>query len=419
MTVEGKQENKGIHWAWIVLAVCFIDLYINYGIRLGYSVLLPEMIRTMGFTRRQGGDIFNAYFIVYILFSLFTGYLTDRLGARKVISIFCIILGIGTVLMGTANSFWQACIFYGIVGMGGAAMWTPIITLVQRWFAVRKKGMALGILSTGFGLGFATMGRFYPAIVAWRDWRYCWYILGIAALFMVIVNALLLRSKPEDKGLAPWGTIEGENTRQKGTASIKTQKISFSEMLSIPNFWFIGFSYLLIAASLYLLLTFMVDYARYELGLPYARASLLATIHGTGQIVGVLTIPMASDYIGRRMTLILSNACIGLSVLSIILAGPNVVWLYVSIGFLGAFFGATFPMYGAAGGDYFKKEMMGTVIGALTIFYGSGAILANRMGGHIRDITGSFFIPFIIAFISAIVASVLMIFVKKRPTMQI
>jgi len=419
MTVEGKQENKGIHWAWIVLAVCFIDLYINYGIRLGYSVLLPEMIRTMGFTRRQGGDIFNAYFIVYILFSLFTGYLTDRLGARKVISIFCIILGIGTVLMGTANSFWQACIFYGIVGMGGAAMWTPIITLVQRWFAVRKKGMALGILSTGFGLGFATMGRFYPAIVAWRDWRYCWYILGIAALFMVIVNALLLRSKPEDKGLVPWGTIEGENTRQKGTASINTQKISFSEMLSIPNFWFIGFSYLLIAASLYLLLTFMVDYARYELGLPYARASLLATIHGTGQIVGVLTIPMASDYIGRRMTLILSNACIGLSVLSIILAGPNVVWLYVSIGFLGAFFGATFPMYGAAGGDYFKKEMMGTVIGALTIFYGSGAILANRMGGHIRDITGSFFIPFIIAFISAVVASVLMIFVKKRPTMQI
>lgn len=58
--------------------------------------------------------------------------------------------------------------------------------------------------------------------------------------------------------------------------------------------------------------------------------------------------------------------------------------------------------------------MMGTVIGALTIFYGSGAILANRIGGHIRDITGSFFIPFILASISAIVASILMVFVKRR-----
>lgn len=407
------EKHKSIHWAWVVLFVCFVDLYINYGIRLGYSVLLPEMIRTMGFTRRQSGDIFNAYFIVYILFSLFTGYLTDRLGARKVISIFCVILGIGTVLMGTAKSFWQACIFYGIVGMGGAAMWTPIITLVQRWFDVKKKGMALGILSTGFGLGFATMGKFYPAIVAWRNWRYCWYILGAGALFMVIINALFLRSRPEDKGLLPWGANSSQTQNKPQTAPLKKENIRLSEIIGVPNFWFIGFSYLLIAASLYLLLTFMVDYARYELGLAYEKASLLATIHGSGQIIGVLTIPVISDYIGRRLTLILSNACIGLCVLNVILAGNNVIWLYISIGFLGAFFGATFPMYGAAGGDYFKKEMLGTVIGALTIFYGSGAILANRMGGHIRDITGSFFIPFIIAFITALLASLLMMFVKK------
>jgi len=371
------------------------------------------MIRTMGFTRRQGGDIFNAYFIVYIIFSLFTGYLTDRFGARKVISIFSVILGMGTILMGTARSFWQACIFYGIVGMGGAAMWTPIITLVQRWFGVRKKGMALGILSTGFGLGFATMGRFYPFIVAWRGWRYCWYILGVAALLMVIVNALLLRSKPEDKGLSPWG--ESEARPQQKEASRRTQKIALSEIIFISNFWFIAFSYLLIAAALYLLLTFMVDYARYELGLAYEKASLLATIHGLGQIIGVLTIPVASDCIGRRMTLILSNALIGLCILNVILAGNNITWLYISTGFLGAFFGATFPIYGAAGGDYFKKEMLGTVIGALTIFYGSGAIIANRVGGHIRDITGSFFIPFVMAVIIAFVASFLMMFVKKEP----
>ncbi len=45
-------------------------------------------------------------------------------------------------------------------------MWTPIITLVQRWFAVERGCMALGILSAGFGLGFATMGRFYPYVIA-------------------------------------------------------------------------------------------------------------------------------------------------------------------------------------------------------------------------------------------------------------
>jgi len=413
-----KVRRQAVHWAWIVLAVCFVDLFINYGIRLGYSVLLPEMIRTLGFTRRQGGDIFNAYFVVYILFSLFTGYLTDRLGARKVISCFCVILGVGTFLMGTVQNFWQACIFYGIVGMGGAAMWTPIVTLVQRWFFIKKKGMALGILSTGFGLGFATMGKFYPVVVAHWSWRYCWYILGIAAFLMVIINALLLRSKPEDEGLAPWGTPESEKPAAQAAPSAIKQKISYAGILAIPNFWLIGFSYFLIAASLYLLLTFMVDYARYELGFAYGRASFLATIHGLGQIAGVLTIPMASDYIGRRFTILFSNICIAISIACIILSGSNEIALSVSVGFLGAFFGSTFPMYGACGGDYFRKEIMGTVIGGLTLFYGCGAIVANRFGGHIRDVTGSFLIPFTAAIVSALCAALLIFFVeypKKGP----
>jgi len=410
-TASGK--SPVIHWAWIILFISFINLFVNYGIRLGYSVVLPEMIRTLGFSRRQAGDIFNAYFLTYILLSLFAGNLTDRLGARKIIPMFGVVLGIGTLLMGTSASFWQASMFFGIVGMGAAAMWTPIIALVQRWFAVKRRGMALGILSTGFGLGFASMGKLFPIIVAEWSWRYCWYFLGIAALIMVSVNLFFLRSKPEDKGLVPWGTPVGEiipTPQATGSRAVKTR---YSEILTVPRFWILGFSYLLVAGSLYIPTTFMVDYARYELGFPYERASLLATIHGIGQIIGVLSIGMISDYIGRRMTILLSNLCIGVSIVCIVASGGNQAWLFTSIGALGAFFGATFPMYGAAGGDYFRKEIMGTVIGALTIFYGTGAILAHRFAGQIRDATGSFTIPFIIAIVASILASVLMVFVKR------
>ena len=413
MKSNASGKNQAIHWAWVILVICFINLFVNYGIRLGYSVVLPEMIRTLGFTRRQAGDIFNAYFLAYIILSLFAGNLTDRLGARKIIPMFGVVLGIGTLLMGTSTSFWQASLFFGIVGMGAAAMWTPIITLVQRWFAVKRRGMALGILSTGFGLGFASMGRLFPIIVAEWNWRYCWYFLGIAALIMVSVNIFLLRSKPEDRGLVPWGTPAGEIIPAPQATTSQAVKTRYSEILTKGRFWMLGFSYLLVAGSLYIPTTFMVDYARYELGFPYERASLLATIHGIGQIVGVLTIGMISDYIGRRMTILFSNFCVGVAIVCIIASGGNVVWLFTSVGALGAFFGATFPMYGAAGGDYFRKEIMGTVIGALTIFYGTGAILAHRFAGHIRDATGSFSIPFIIAVVASVIAAVLMGFVKR------
>ena len=216
----------------IIIVICFINLFVNYGIRLGYSVVLPEMIRTLGFTRRQAGDIFNAYFLAYIILSLFAGNLTDRLGARKIIPMFGVVLGIGTLLMGTSTSFWQASLFFGIVGMGAAAMWTPIITLVQRWFAVKRRGMALGILSTGFGLGFASMGRLFPIIVAEWNWRYCWYFLGIAALIMVLVNIFLLRSKPEDRWLVPWGTPAGEIIPAPQATTSQAVKTRYSAILT-------------------------------------------------------------------------------------------------------------------------------------------------------------------------------------------
>ncbi len=48
-TASGK--SPVIHWAWIILFISFINLFVNYGIRLGYSVVLPEMIRTLGFSK--------------------------------------------------------------------------------------------------------------------------------------------------------------------------------------------------------------------------------------------------------------------------------------------------------------------------------------------------------------------------------
>ncbi|MCP4681698.1 MAG: MFS transporter, partial [Desulfobacterales bacterium] len=103
-----KQQEKSasIHWAWIILATCSVNLFINYSIRLGYGVVLPEMIRDLGYSRTAGGSIYNAYLFTYIAFTPLAGYLTDRLGARRIITSCIMILGLGVSLMGAAGSFW-------------------------------------------------------------------------------------------------------------------------------------------------------------------------------------------------------------------------------------------------------------------------------------------------------------------------
>ena len=401
-----------IHWAWVILSVCFIDLFINYSVRLGYSLVLPEMIRDLGFNRTAGGSIFNAYFFSYIILTPLTGILTDRLGARRIITTCAIILGVGVLLMGTVKSFWTACVFYAVVGVGATGMWTPVITVVQRWFTPNRRGMALGILSTGYGLGFATMGVAFPWIVNHFNWRYSWYFLGAGALVMVAVNGVFLRSSPESAGRLPWGQEEPDSPNEPAEEGLS--KIKLTTLLKNKTFWIIGLSYSCMAYSLYGITTFMVDYAKYQLGMPLEKASFLATIHGICQIVGVLTILPLSDYLGRRKTLIISNSFVAASLIGILLTGDSWIMLYVLIGVMAVFFGVTFPMYGACAGDYFPKEVMGTVIGAWTPFYGAGAILVHWVSGVLRDTTGSYDQAFMINVGMAAIGVILICAIKKR-----
>ena len=109
MPGNSSGKTEAVHWAWVILAVCFVNLFINYAIRLGYGTILPEMIRTMGITRKDGGQIFNAYFYAYIVFSPFVGYLTDRLGARVVIPAFGLVLGLGYLVHGKCTVILGRC----------------------------------------------------------------------------------------------------------------------------------------------------------------------------------------------------------------------------------------------------------------------------------------------------------------------
>jgi len=72
-------RKASFHWAWIILATCFVNLFINYSVRLGYGIVLPEMIKDLSLSRTAGGTIFHAYLFSYIILTPITGYLTDRL----------------------------------------------------------------------------------------------------------------------------------------------------------------------------------------------------------------------------------------------------------------------------------------------------------------------------------------------------
>jgi len=71
-------------------------------------------------------------------------------------------------------------------------------------------------------------------------------------------------------------------------------------VLTSPPFWYIGLSYFFLACGLYGITAFMIDYATYQIGLPLDKVILLATVYGTRQIIGILTILSIFNCLGRK-----------------------------------------------------------------------------------------------------------------------
>ena len=113
-------------------------------------------------------------------------------------------------------------------------------------------------------------------------------------------------------------------------------------------------------------------------------------------------------------TIIISNSFITACFAGILLSGNSWVLLYVFVGVLALFYGATFPIYGACAGDFFPREVMGTVIGAWTPFYGLGGILVHWVSGILRDTTGNYDYPFMINTVMAALGAFLMCLVRQR-----
>jgi len=394
----------------VVLGTSFITLFINHSIRIGaYSVLLPKMIQDLGINMTQAGMIRAGYFLTYILFSPLMGWLMDRVGGRFVISFFCLFLGIGTLLMGQASNLPTAIFFHGIVGIGAAAVWTPISALIQKWFGGKKRGLALGILSPSYALGFGLMGIILPTIVKNYSWRMGWYLLGASGLILIAINFLLLRDDPEKLGLLPWG----ETAKSIPSQPPSETSFNYWNVIKERTFWLIGASYLFISLGVYIVSDFIVTYGVVELKIPYPVASTFISIMALTSIVGGFVFMTLSDYIGRAKSLVIIHSLSALSIVFIILAKGNISLLRVGIGWFGFIYGPIWPMYAACARDYFPKEMGGTVIGLLTIFYGIGAMVGPIIGGHLTDLTGTFRWAFGLGAFASLFAGFLIGFLRR------
>lgn len=113
-----------------VIIASFCTVLIGFAIRTGYGVLLPEMLPSLRISKTEAGLIYGAFFMAYTVFSPLLGLLADRINTRGILTLFLVVLGIGTLLMGYSSMLIEATLFFMLAGIGASACWSPIVPLV-------------------------------------------------------------------------------------------------------------------------------------------------------------------------------------------------------------------------------------------------------------------------------------------------
>jgi MFS family permease len=178
-----------------VLALLCAMYFINYIVRVNVSTAAAAFQPELHVTNTQVGLIFSAFAYPYLAFQIAGGWVADRFGARRTLTIFAIIWSSATVLMGLAGSL--AAMIFGrlLLGIGVSAL--PVATrAMSNWTPAAKRGFAQGITHAFARLGNALT----PPLVAWLillvSWRGSFVIVGGVSFVWAVLWGTYFRDDP-------------------------------------------------------------------------------------------------------------------------------------------------------------------------------------------------------------------------------
>ena len=341
------------------------------------------------------------------------GFLTDRLGPRKVIFCSTLLSGAGLFLLSRVNSLLVFYIAFGILSIGLSGFGQVVTTTaVANWFD-KKVGRATGFAIAGYGAGGILMPLIVWLIAHW-GWRMSFAILGIATCLILLPASLFLRHKPEQYGYFPDGEIsDPPETTQNETETIYSGEVAFTAIhaLKTKTFWLLGFA---LTIQLMVFNTMIVHIMPYfaSMGLPRGRAALVAMFIPLSSIVGRLSFGWLGDLFDKRYLLVMCFLfeIIGLAFLSY----AEVLWhLITFLAFFGPALGGAVALRSIILREHYGRRALGSIQGLIAALMTIGAIVGPAYAGWVFDVRGGYQMVWL-TFIGAILAAIPVILAIRK-----
>jgi len=407
-----------VFYGYWVMAVTFICLFITAGFGMfGFSLFVKPLQAGLGWGRGEIMVGFTIFFMMVGLSSPFVGWVIDRYPAGRVIAIGALVAGLGFVLLSQTSYLWYFYLCYAVIGIGYTTMGHVSVTaVISNWFK-KKRGTAIGIVSTGIGAGGLVMAPVIGSfLIPSFGWGSAYLTMGVLIWVLIIPLALLvIRRAPADRGLYPDGESAPAVTEVTGGSYLTARGLTLRMAVATAAFWLIAISYMVGSFSQVGALQSLAPYLQ-DTGFPAAFAAGALGSVGLGSLVGKFFFGWLCDRIQPKHACAIS---LGIQAGSIALlrsidSTSPLPLVWTSVLLLGFAAGSWLPTMSMLISTNFGLFAYGSIYGVINFVRSLGISTGPLLAGSMFDATGDYNWSFII-FIALCAISILLILAVRRP----
>ncbi len=375
-----------------ILVGGFIALFFLSVLNSAYSTVLSLIKDELSLSYALSGSLMTSYFVGYALGQIPWGYLTDKFGIRKIMTLSLAGTAISTASFGLATNIWQITTARFLAGILGAGLFVPAVKLIAMWFSPNKRGTVLGILNVGGSLGLVASSWLSPILSLNLGWRGSLIVLG---LFGVLFSCLILQLL-RDKTI-----LRSENE----------QRSNLGETLRNKGFWALALMQFVRLGSYYTFIAWLPIFFQEEYGLSLLAAGIAFSLFS---LAGMFSNPLGgfvSDRTSEKLVLFSSFLILALT---IIISFETDIFqiLYISAFVIGWFINFVRSPIFTIIPKMWGTSMAGKISGIHNTFASIGALALPFFLGYIRDLTSSYHFGWISLSVLLVLGAILNLLIR-------
>lgn len=296
--VSAPSGLKPTRFRWLILGLISVMYLICYMDRSNISVAQPEIANTFGLSKTMLGYVMAAFTWAYAVGQVPAGWLGDRLGPRRVLTVIMCWWAAAVALTGAATGLVSLFAARFLLGLGEAGAFPVASRAMQLWFAKSERGRIQGTTHFFSRFAVAITPLAAGSIMAASGWRALFYIFATLGVLWAVLFSTVFRNSPEEHASVNRAEIERiRGVDADGTThlvSAPRPATPWRSILTAPNMWYIAVGYGCFFFGTNFYLTWYPTYVREYRHLTLQSLGLLGSVP--------LFAGMAGDVIGGSLS---------------------------------------------------------------------------------------------------------------------